>query len=65
MLTGGVGLIIGTLFGSLILGLISTIIDFDGTLTSAWARVVLGVLLFVFILAQRVIMGSFRFRRAG
>jgi ribose/xylose/arabinose/galactoside ABC-type transport system permease subunit len=65
MLTGGVGLIIGTLFGGLILGLISTIIDFDGTLTSAWARVVLGVLLFVFILAQRVIMGSFRFRRAG
>jgi simple sugar transport system permease protein len=58
LLTGGVGLVIGTLFGGLILGLISTIIDFDGTLTSAWARIVVGLLLFVFILAQRTILGS-------
>jgi hypothetical protein len=45
LLTGGVGLVGGTLFGGLILGLIATIIDFDGTLTSAWARVVTGLLL--------------------
>jgi simple sugar transport system permease protein len=64
LLTGGVGLVVGTLFGGLILGLIATIINFDGTLTSAWARVVIGLLLFVFILAQRTIMGSFMHRRA-
>jgi galactofuranose transport system permease protein len=58
LLTGGVGLVVGTLFGGLILGLITTIIDFDGTLTSAWARIVVGLLLFVFILAQRAILGS-------
>jgi simple sugar transport system permease protein len=58
LLTGGVGLVAGTLFGGLILGLISTIIDFDGTLTSAWARVMVGLLLFVFILAQRTLLGS-------
>jgi ribose/xylose/arabinose/galactoside ABC-type transport system permease subunit len=59
LLTGGVGLVGGTLFGGLILGLIATIIDFDGSLTSAWARVVVGLLLFVFVLAQRTFMGSF------
>jgi len=64
LLTGGVGLVVGTLFGGLILGLIATIIDFDGSLTSAWARVVVGLLLFFFILAQRGIMGSFMLRRS-
>jgi galactofuranose transport system permease protein len=59
LLTGGVGLVAGTLFGGLILGLIATIINFDGSLTSAWARVVIGLLLFVFIIAQRTFMGSF------
>jgi len=65
LLTGGVGLVVGTLFGGLILGLISTIIDFDGSLTSAWARVIVGVLLLVFILAQRMIVGSLMHRRAS
>jgi len=65
LLTGGVGLVIGTLFGGLILGLIATIIDFDGTLTSAWARVVIGLLLFVFILAQRLLTGVGAWRRSG
>lgn len=58
LLTGGVGLVVGTLFGGLISGLIATIIDFDGTLTSAWARVVVGLLLFLFILAQRTLIGT-------
>jgi galactofuranose transport system permease protein len=64
LLTGGVGLPIGTLFGGLILGLIATIIDFDGSLNGAWIMIAGGVLLFVFILAQRAIMGSFMLRRA-
>ena len=34
-------------------------------MTSAWARVVIGVLLFIFSLARRTIMGSFVHRRAS
>ncbi len=65
LLTGGVGLVFGTLFGGLILGLIATIIDFDGSLNGAWIMIVGGLLLFVFILAQRAIMSSFLRRRAA
>jgi galactofuranose transport system permease protein len=59
LLTGGVGLVFGTLFGGLILGLIATLIIFDGSLNGAWIMIVSGLLLFAFILAQRVIMRSF------
>jgi simple sugar transport system permease protein len=64
LLTGGVGLVLGTLFGGLIQGLITTLVNFQGTLTSWWATIFVGVLLFVFIVAQRTIMGSFMGRRA-
>jgi simple sugar transport system permease protein len=65
LLTGGVGLVIGTLFGGLIQGVIQTLISFDGSLTSWWTKIVIGVLLFVFIVLQRSIMGSAtRLRRA-
>jgi simple sugar transport system permease protein len=65
LLTGGVGMVFGTLFGGLILGIIATIIDFDGSLNGAWIMIVGGLLLFVFILAQRTIMGSFMLRRSS
>jgi ribose/xylose/arabinose/galactoside ABC-type transport system permease subunit len=55
LLTGGVGYVIGTLFGVLILGLIQTLIAFDGSLSSWWTRIVIGTLLLVFCLLQRVI----------
>jgi simple sugar transport system permease protein len=64
LLTGGVGMVFGTLFGGLILGIIATIIDFDGSLNGAWIMIVGGLLLFIFILAQRTIMGSFMLRRS-
>lgn len=54
LLTGGVGYVIGTLFGVLMLGIIQTLISFDGTLSSWWTRIVVGVLLFVFCLLQRL-----------
>lgn len=54
LLTGGVGYVAGTLFGVLILGIIQTLIMFDGTLSSWWTRIVIGGLLFVFCLLQRV-----------
>ncbi len=58
LLTGGVGLVIGTLFGGLIEGTIQTLISFDGRLTSWWTKIVIGGLLFFFIVVQRSIMGS-------
>lgn len=53
LLSGGVGYMEGTLIGVLILGLIQTFITFQGTLSSWWTKIVVGVLLFVFILLQR------------
>ncbi len=65
LLTGGVGLVIGTLFGGLIQGLITTLVNFQGSLTSWWATIFIGVLLFVFIVAQRSIISSFMRRCAS
>jgi simple sugar transport system permease protein len=53
LLTGGVGYVAGTLFGVLTLGIIQTLIAFDGTLSSWWTRIVVGALLFFFCLLQR------------
>ncbi|MBV6703217.1 sugar ABC transporter permease YjfF [Kitasatospora aureofaciens] len=55
LLTGGSGYLLGTLLGVLVLGLIQTIISFQGTLSSWWTRIVIGGLLFVFIVLQRLI----------
>ena len=41
--------------GVLILGAIQTFIAFDGTLSSWWTRITIGVLLLVFVLAQRLL----------
>ncbi|WP_308170070.1 galactofuranose ABC transporter, permease protein YjfF [Acrocarpospora catenulata] len=55
LLTGGTGYLFGTVLGVLVLGLIQTIISFEGTLSSWWTRIFIGVLLFVFIVLQRLI----------
>ncbi|MBN2527743.1 MAG: sugar ABC transporter permease YjfF [Deltaproteobacteria bacterium] len=52
LLTGGAGFIEGTLVGVLILGLIDTILNFYGQLSSWWFRIFIGLLLFLFILLQ-------------
>ena len=54
LLTGGVGYVAGTLFGVLILGIIQTLIAFDGTLSTWWTRIVVGALLLLFCLLQRL-----------
>jgi len=54
LLAGGVGYVAGTLFGVLILGIIQTLIAFDGRLSSWWTRIVVGVLLLLFCLLQRL-----------
>ena len=43
----------GTFFGILIMGLIQTYIVFDGTLSSWWTKIVIGILLFTFIMLQK------------
>ncbi|GAA4984995.1 galactofuranose ABC transporter, permease protein YjfF [Kitasatospora paranensis] len=60
LLTGGSGYLLGTVLGVLVLGLIQTVISFQGTLSSWWTRIVIGGLLFVFIVLQRLITRSRR-----
>ncbi len=55
LLTGGVGYVAGTVVGVLILGIIQTLVIFNGTLSSWWTRIVIGILLFLFVLSQRLI----------
>ena len=54
LLTGGVGYVAGSLVGVLILGVIQSLISFDGTLSSWWTRIAVGVLLCLFCLMQRL-----------
>jgi simple sugar transport system permease protein len=57
LLTGGYGYIAGALSGVLVLGAIQTLIAFDGTLSSWWTKIVIGALLFVFCVVQKVMGG--------
>ncbi len=62
-LAGGSGYVLGTLFGVLILGITQTLIQFNGSLSSWWTNIVIGVLTFVFIAVQSVLAA--RRRRRG
>lgn len=53
LLSGGVGTMWGTLIGILILATIRRIIDFEGTLSSAWTSIATGALLLIFVMLQR------------
>lgn len=53
LLTGGSGYILGTVLGVMLMGIIHTYLIFDGTLNSWWARIAIGVLLFIFIALQK------------
>lgn len=54
-LTGGVGFVPGTLMGVLILGLIQTLVIFQGNLTTWWTKIAVGLLLLLFILLQKAL----------
>jgi ribose/xylose/arabinose/galactoside ABC-type transport system permease subunit len=54
LLTGGVGGVVGTVFGVLVYGTIQILIMFQGTLNSWWTRIAIGFLVFLFCLLQRV-----------
>lgn len=53
-LTGGVGNVIGTLFGVLINGTISSLVKFNGKLVASWSNIITAVLLCFFILLQAI-----------
>jgi ribose/xylose/arabinose/galactoside ABC-type transport system permease subunit len=63
LLTGGAGFVAGTLIGVLIQGLIQTYITFDGTLSSWWTKIAIGLLLFAFILMQKGILLASKIER--
>lgn len=58
LLTGGVGFMAGTMMGVLILGLIQTLVEFQGNLNTWWTRIVVGLLLLAFILLQNIISAT-------
>jgi simple sugar transport system permease protein len=65
LLSGGVGTVFGSLFGVLIQGLIQTYINFDGTLSSWWTKIIIGLLLFSFIALQRLLILVSEHRKAN
>jgi simple sugar transport system permease protein len=67
LLSGGVGFVAGTAMGVLILGLIQTLITFQGNLNTWWTKIAVGLLVLVFILLQNVVSAASRRRgaRAG
>lgn len=57
LLTEAIGInVLGTFAGVLVQGLIQTYITFDGTLSSWWTKIVVGSLLFAFILLHRILI---------
>lgn len=56
LLSGGRGHVAGSLLGLLIFGTIQSAILFDGRLSSWWMRIVVGALLLIFILLQRLLV---------
>ncbi|MCU1538382.1 MAG: Monosaccharide-transporting ATPase [Humibacillus sp.] len=54
LLSGGVGYVLGSLVGVLVLGVIQTLISFQGTLSSWWTKIAIGTLLLLFVVLQRV-----------
>lgn len=56
LLTGGSGFVLGSVLGVLVLGLIQTIITFQGTLSSWWTKIFIGALLLIFVVLQRLLV---------
>ncbi len=54
LLTGGVGNVFGTFFGTLINGTISILVKTNGKLVSSWANIVTAILLCFFIILQAI-----------
>jgi simple sugar transport system permease protein len=55
LLSGGVGFVLGSLIGVLVLGSVQVFVTTEN-LDSYWTRIMTGVLLLVFVLVQRVVL---------
>jgi len=55
MLTGGSGYVFGTFFGVMVLAVTQALIQFIGSLSSWWTKIVIGVLTLIFIGVQTVL----------
>ena len=55
LLSGGVGFVLGSLIGVLVLGTIGTFVT-AANLDSYWTRIMTGVLLLIFVLVQRLVV---------
>ncbi len=55
MLTGGYGYVFGTLFGVMVLSVTQVLIQFIGSLSSWWTKIVIGILTLIFIGVQTVL----------
>ncbi|MEI3847785.1 MULTISPECIES: sugar ABC transporter permease YjfF [unclassified Microbacterium] len=62
LLTGGTGYVLGSLIGVLVYGTIKKLISFMGA-EQAWTQIIIGALLLVFIVVQRVIVARSQRRR--
>jgi len=58
LLSGGVGYVAGTLVGVITFGIIQAAIQFQGTLSTWWTRIVIGLLLLGFILLQKIVQAK-------
>ena len=56
LLTGGVGYMIGTMFGVLLKSVIPALITFNGHLNSWWGKIATGALLLLFIVIQQAVV---------
>ncbi|HZN83961.1 MAG TPA: galactofuranose ABC transporter, permease protein YjfF [Mycobacterium sp.] len=59
LLSGGVGFVLGSLIGVLVLGIIQVFVTAEN-LDSYWTRIMTGILLLVFVLVQRVLVRNTR-----
>jgi simple sugar transport system permease protein len=65
MLTGGYGYVFGTLFGVMVLAVTQVLIQFIGSLSSWWTRIVIGILTLAFIGVQTVLANQKGGRRVA
>ena len=64
-LSGGLGNVIGTFFGTMILSTIQRIIEASGVQESYWQEIASGAMLGLFIILQSVVLSSRAKRRTG
>ncbi len=65
LLTGGVGYMIGTMFGVLLKSVIPALITFNGHLNSWWGKIATGALLLLFIVIQKAVVSYTERKKAS